>query len=89
MPFYSLPYYKFLQLQEEQNKQYWNKIAIEFLKYKYNANTTRKGLSIKMYIRGLPHEPYLIVLILQEKIIIGLTKKLVVSYVVRDLVLLD
>jgi len=42
-----------------------------------------------MYIEGLPYKPYFIVLMLQEKIIIGPTKKMVATYVIRDLVLLD
>ena len=42
-----------------------------------------------MYIGEPLYEPYFIALILQEKIIIRPTKKLVVSYVVGDLVLLD
>ena len=41
IPFYSLPYYKFLQQKEKQNKQYWNKIAVKFLKQKHNVDTTR------------------------------------------------
>ena len=42
-----------------------------------------------MYMKGPSHEPYFIMLTLQEKIIIGPTKKLVASYVVGDLALLD
>jgi len=60
-----------------------------FLKKKYNANTTRKGFPIEMYMRRLSHKPYLIVLTLWGQIIIEPTKKLVVTYVVGDLALLD
>ena len=42
-----------------------------------------------MYIEGPLHEPYFIALMLQGKTIIRPTKKLVTSYIVRDLVLLD
>jgi len=42
-----------------------------------------------MYTGGLPYKLYFIVLILQGKITIGPTKKMVVLYVVGDLVLLD
>ena len=49
----------------------------------------RKGFPIKIYMRGPPHEPYFITLTLQDQLIIGLTKKMVVSYVVGDLALLD
>jgi len=39
-----------------------------------------------MYLGGPPYELFFIVLTLQEKIVISLTKKLVASYVVRDLI---
>jgi len=71
IPFYPLPHYKSLRPQEKQNKQYWNKIAIIFLEKKYNTDTTRKGLPMKMYIGGPPHKLYFIALMLQGQIIIG------------------
>ena len=37
MLFYPPPHYKYLQPQEEQDKQYWNKIVIIFLEKKHNA----------------------------------------------------
>jgi len=46
-----------------------------FLEKKHNTDTMRKGFSIEMYMEGLPHEPYFIVLTLQKQIIIGLMKK--------------
>ena len=42
-----------------------------------------------MYIGELPHKPYFIALTLQEQIIVGPTKKMVASYMVGDLALLD
>ena len=90
--FYPPPYYKSLQSKEEKDKQYWNEIAVKFLKQKYNkynTNTTIWGFPIKMYIGGPPHKPYFIVLTLQEKIIIRPTKKMVILYVVGYLALLD
>ena len=42
-----------------------------------------------MYMGGLPHEPYFIALTLQGQIVISPTKKLVATYVVGDLALLD
>jgi len=89
MPFHPLSHYKTLWAQGEQDKQCWNKIAVVFLEKKHNANTTRKGFPIKMYMGGPPHEPYFITLILQSQIIVEPTKKLVTTYVVGDLVLLD
>ena len=46
---------------------------------------TRWGFPIEIYTG----ESYFIALILWEEIIIGLTKKLVASYIVGDLVLMD
>ena len=73
VPFYLPPYYKSIQSQE-QDKQYWNKIAIKFLNKKHNADTIRKEFPIKIYIERLSYESYFIMLILQEKIIIRPTK---------------
>ena len=60
-----------------------------FLKKKHNADTMRKDFPIKMYIEGPPYKPYFIMLTLQRQIIIESMKKLVTTYVVGDLVLLD
>ena len=64
MPFYSLPYYKSIWPQGEQDEQYWNEITIAFLENKDNADTTRKGFPIEIYIGGPPYEPYFIILML-------------------------
>jgi len=88
-PFYPPPHYKSLYSQEELDKQYWNKVAVVFLEKKHNANTTRKGFPIKMYIGEPSHKLYFIALTLQGKIIIRSIKKMVTSYVVEDLVLLE
>ena len=42
-----------------------------------------------MYTRRLPYEPFFIARILQDKIIISLINKIVVTYVVGDLALID
>ena len=62
---------------------------MEFIKQKYNANISRQEFPIKIFIEGLPHESFFIVLTIQGEIIIRPTKKLVTSHVVGDLVLLD
>ena len=85
----SRQYYKSIQPQGEQDKQYWNKITIEFLKQKHNADVLRKRFLIKIYMEEPSHKPYFIMLILWEQVIVGPTKKLVVSHVVGDLALLD
>ena len=60
-----------------------------FLKKKHNIDITRKGFSIEMYKGGPPYKLYFIVLTLQRQLVIGPIKKLVTTYVVGDLVLLD
>ena len=87
--FYPLLHYKALQPQGECDKQYWKEISITFLEKKHNTNIIRKYFPIEMYMGEPPYESYFIALILKEKLVIRPTKKLVVSYVVEDLVLLD
>jgi len=38
-PFYPPPHYKSLQPNKEQDEQYWEEVAIKFLKQKHNMNT--------------------------------------------------
>jgi len=59
---------------------------MEFIKQKHNSDISQWGFPIKMYIGGPSYELFFIVLTLQEKIVISLTKKLVASYVVGDLI---
>jgi len=61
---------------------------VEFIK-KHNFDISQQGFSIKMYSKGLPHEPFFIALILKGDIIIRPTKKLLASYIVGDLAFLD
>jgi len=56
--FYPPPHHKSLWPNGEQNEQYWNEIAIKFLKQKHNADTIRHGFPIEIYIEELLHEPY-------------------------------
>jgi len=58
--FYPLLHYKSLWQKGEQDEQYWNEIAIKFLKQKHNVNITRSDFSIKMYIREPLYELYFI-----------------------------
>lgn len=61
------------------------KLLSKILKQKYNVDTTKQDFLIKMYTGGPLHESHFIILILQEKTIIGPIKKLVASCVVGDL----
>ena len=65
------------------------KLLLSSWKRKYNADTTRKGFPIEMYMGDLPHEPYFITLTLQGQLIMGPIKKIVALYMVGDLALLD
>ena len=49
----------------------------------------RKKKPIKIYIGDLLCEPFFIADSVQEQLIIELTKKMVVTYVVGDLILMD
>ena len=89
IPFLLSVYYKSIWLDRENNIQYWNEITAEFIKQKHNSNTSHWRFLIKMYSEGLLHEPFFIILNLQETIVIGLTKKLVTLYMVRNLAFLD
>ena len=60
-----------------------------FLEKKHNNNTVQKDFPIEIYIGGPLYEPYFIAFTLKRKVIIGSTKKLVTSYIIRDLALLD
>jgi len=52
-------------------------------------DTSQHGFPIEIYSGGLLHEPFFIALTLRKEVVIGLTKKLVTSYVVGDLTFLD
>jgi len=46
---------------------------------------SRNGYSINMYQRGPPHKPYFIAIDNQGQVIIRPNKKMVATYVVREL----
>ena len=87
--FYSPLYYKIIWWNGKMNKKYWKEIATNFIKQKYNSDTSWQGFPIEMYLDGLPHKLFFIALTLQKGIVIGPMKKLVASYIIRDLVFLD
>ena len=89
MQLYPLLHYKSLKPQEEWDEQYWKEIAITFLEQKYDADIMRKGFLIEVYIGSPPYKPYFIALTLWGQIIVGPTKKLVTTHMIKDLSLLD
>ena len=57
-------------------------MVIAFLEQKHNTDTLRNGFPISMYQGGPLHEPYFIVLRLQDQPIIGPNKTVVTSHMV-------
>ena len=64
---------------------FWKEVATTFVKTKHNTDTSRNRYQIKMFQGGLPHEPYFIAIDNMEQIIIGPSKKIVATHVVREL----
>ena len=83
------PHYKIIWWNRERDKQYWKEIAAEFIKQKHNSDTSQQEFPIELYLGKLLYKPFFIVLTLWGELVIGLTKKLVASYVVGDLTFLD
>ena len=83
--FQLLPHYQSLKSREEQNPVFWKEVATTFMEMKHNTDTSRNGYQIKMFQGGPPHEPYFIAIDNMEQIIIGPSKKIVATHVVREL----
>ena len=79
------PYYQSLKSRGEQDPSFWKEIATAFLDKKKNTNTARDGCQIPMYQGGPPHKPYFIAIDNRDQIIIGPSKKIVATHVVREL----
>ena len=58
------------------------------MQQKHDADTSQ-GIFIKIYTRGSLYKPFFIVDFIQRQLIIGLAKKMVVTYTVEDLTLMD
>ena len=82
-------HYKTIQVNEEKNRTYWSDIAYQFLQQKYNTDTSCQGILIKIYTGGPLYKPFFIAYCIQGQLIIGPTKKMVVTYVVEGLTLMD
>ena len=89
IPFLLPPYYKAIWQNRKKDIQYWKEVITEFIKQKHNSDISWWEFPIKMYLEGPPHEPFFITLTLWGELVIGSMKKLVISYVVGDLVFLD
>lgn len=64
-------------------------MAVTFIEQRHNMETLRNEFPISMYQGGPPHEPYFIVVDMKEQTIIGPNKKIVTTYIIGGLALLD
>ena len=79
------PHYQSLKFRGEQDPIFWKEVATIFMETKHNTDTSRNGYQIKMFQGGPPHEPYFIAIDNMKQIIIGPSKKIVATHVVREL----
>jgi len=82
------PYYQSLKFRGEQDPEFWKKVVTAFVNKKRNTDTSRNGCQIPMYQGGPPHEPYFIAIDDKDQAIIGPSKKIVATHVVRELEIL-
>ena len=79
------PHYQSLRSRGEQDPKFWKEITTALVDSKYNTETARNGYPIKMFQGGPLHELFFIAIDNQGHVIIGLNKKMVVTYVVGEL----
>jgi len=79
------PHYQSLQSRGEQDPDFWKEIATALVNSKNNTETSRNGITIKMFQGGPPHEPFFIAIDNRDQVIIGPNKKTVTMYVVGEL----
>jgi len=79
------PYYQALKSRGEQDPEFWKEVAMAFVDRKRNTDTSRNGCQIPMYQGGPPHKPYFVAIDNKNQVIIGPSKKIVVTHVVGEL----
>ena len=77
-----------LKSRGEQDSIFWKEVATTFIETKHNTDTSRNKYQIKMFQGELPHEPYFIAIDNMEQIIIGLSKKIVATHIIGELVVI-
>ena len=82
------PYYQLLCSREEQDPEFWREIAVAFVKEKHNIETSQNRFPISIYQEGPPYKPYFIAVNNWGQAIIGPTKKIVATHIVRKLKIL-
>ena len=83
--FKPFPHYQLLQSKGEQDSEFWKELTVAFINQKCNTETSQNGYPISMYQGGPPHESYFIAIDNRGQAIISPTKKIVATYVVREL----
>jgi len=74
-----------LQSRGEQNPDFWKEIATALVDNKNNTETSRNGMTIKIFQGRPPHEPFFIAINNRDQVIIGPNKKTITIYVVGEL----
>ena len=62
IPFLPLFHYKEIWQNREKDIQYWKEIAVEFIKQKYNSDTSQWRFLIEMFSEELLHKSFFIAL---------------------------
>ena len=63
-------------------------MATTFVELKYNIDTSRNGYHIKIFQGDPLYEPYFVAIDNMEQVIIGSSKKIVATHIIRELVVL-
>ena len=79
------PHYQLLHSKGEQNPEFWKEVMVVFVDEKHNTKTLWNGYPISMYQGGPSHEPYFITIDNWGQTIIGPTKKIVTTHIIRKL----
>ena len=79
------PHYQSLCSRGEQDSEFQKEVTVVFVDEKHNTETLQNGYPISMYQGGPPHKSYFITIDNQGQAIISLTKKIVATYIVREL----
>ena len=86
--FWPSPHYQSLQSRKEQDSNFWKEVTIVLVDNKHNTETSRNGYSIQIFQGGPPYELFFIAINNQGQVIISPNKKMVTTYVVRELEIL-
>jgi len=78
-------HYQALKSRSEQDPEFFKEVTITLVDEKYNTETSRNGYPIVMFQGGPLHEPYFIVIDNRGQVLISPNRKIVATFVVREL----